>query len=365
MPATIASTAPLDPLPGASHRLAGDAFWPFIRRTVVAAAAVDAVFFGMFWLLDAPLLQWMNVASIALYGAAYALLLRRRNRLAIDLVRLEVLVHATVGTLALGWSSGFHYYLLLFVPAISASVARPRQALVPMGLTFVAYLGLERMAAMNGALSPVGDTGLVIVHTVNAAIVFGLLAGLTLFYVGKVREGERRLEFLATRDPLTRLSNRRHFGTAAELALARGLPQGRSFALLLADIDLFKRINDSFGHAAGDQVLADVAARLIEVAGPKALVARWGGEEFLVLLPDADAAEGVAAGERLRASLAARPVRPIPAAEPVTVSVGVAAIDRDETLTAAIDRADRAMYCSKTGGRDSVSVSAQPQTAGA
>jgi hypothetical protein len=167
-------------------------------------------------------------------------------------------VHATVGTLALGWSSGFHYYLLLFVPAISASVARPRQALVPMGLTFAVYLGLERMAAMTGALSPVSDTGLVIVHTVNAAIVFGLLAGLTFFYVGKVREGERRLEFFATRDPLTRLSNRRHFGAEAEHVLARGLPQGRRYALLLADIDLFKRINDRFGHAAGDQVLAEV-----------------------------------------------------------------------------------------------------------
>jgi diguanylate cyclase (GGDEF)-like protein len=357
MPASTASTLPLDPPPGTSHRFAGGAFWSYLRRTVIAAAAVDAVFFVMFWLLEAPLLQWTNIASIALYGVAYALLSRRRNRLAIDLIRLEVFVHATVGTLALGWSSGFYYYLLLFVPAISASVARPRQAVVPMGLTFVTYLGLERLAATTGALDPVSDAGLVVVHTVNAAIVFGMLAGLTLFYVGKVREAERRLEVLATRDPLTRLSNRRHFGSEAEHALARGLPKGRRFALLLADIDLFKRINDSFGHAAGDQVLAEVAARLIEVAGPDALVARWGGEEFLVLLPDADAAGGVGAGERLRASLAARPVRPTPDAEPVTVSVGVAAIDRQETLPAAIDRADRAMYRSKTSGRDAVTVS--------
>jgi diguanylate cyclase (GGDEF)-like protein len=361
----LASIAPLDPPPGASHRLAGGAFWSFIRRTVVAAAGVDAVFFVMFWLLDAPMLQWTNVVSIALYGTAYLLLGRRRNRLAINLIRLEVLVHATVGTLALGWSSGFHYYLLLFVPAISASVARPRQAVVPMGLTFATYFGLERLAAMMGTLSPVSDAGLVVVHTINAAIVFGLLAGLTLFYVGKVREAERRLEFLATRDPLTRLSNRRHFGAEAEHALARDLPRGRRFALLLADIDLFKRINDTCGHAAGDQVLAVIAARLTEVSGPEALVARWGGEEFLVLLPDADAAGGVAAGERLRASLAARPVRANPDAAPVTVSVGVAAIGRDETLPAAIDRADRAMYRSKSGGRDAVSASAQPQTAGA
>lgn len=350
---------------GVSHRLAGGAFWSFIRRTVVAAAAVDAVFFVMFWLLDAPMLQWTNVVSIALYGTAYMLFGRRRNRLAINLIRLEVLVHATVGTLALGWSSGFHYDLLLFVPAISASVARPRQAVVPMGMTFVVYLGLERMAAMTGALSPVSDAGLMVVHTVNAAIVFGLLAGLTLFYVGKVREAERRLQFLATHDPLTRLSNRRHFGAEAEHMLARDLPRGRRFALLLVDIDLFERINDTCGHAAGDQVLADIAARLSEVAGPEARVARWGGEEFLVLLPGADAAGGVAAGERLRASLAARAVRPTPDAEPVTVSVGVAEIAWDETLPAAIDRADRAMYRSKTRGRDSVSVSAQPETAGA
>jgi diguanylate cyclase (GGDEF)-like protein len=346
--------------PGASQRLAGGAFWSFLRRTVVAAAAVDVAFFVLFWLLDSPVLQWMNVVSIGLYGAAYALLGRRRNRLAVGLIRLEVLGHATVGTLALGWSSGFHYYLLLFVPAISASIARPRDAVVPMGLTFLAYIGLERMAAISGAWAPVGDAGLVVVHSVNAAIVFGLLAGLTLFYVGKVREAERRLEFLATRDPLTRLSNRRHFGSEAQHALARGLPEGRRFALLLADIDLFKRINDTWGHAAGDQILADVAARLTEVAGGAALVARWGGEEFLVLLPDADEAEGGRVGERLRAALAARPLRPVPGADPVTVSVGVAGIGAHETLSAAIDRADRAMYRSKSGGRDAVSVASAP-----
>ncbi|RPH46708.1 MAG: GGDEF domain-containing protein [Burkholderiales bacterium] len=358
-----ASTVPSDARPGASQRLAGGAFWSFMRRTVVAAAAVDVAFFVLFWLLDSPLLQWMNVVSVGLYGAAYALLARRRNRLAVALVRLEVLGHATVGTLALGWSSGFHYYLLLFVPAISASIARPRDAVVPMGLTFLAYVGLERMAAMTGPWAPVGDAGLAVVHSVNAAIVFGLLAGLTLFYVGKVREAERRLEFLATRDPLTRLSNRRHFGAEADHVLSRGIPEGRRFALLLADIDRFKQINDTWGHAAGDQVLADVAAHLVDVAGSEALVARWGGEEFLVLLPDADEAAGARVGERLRAALASGPLRPAPAAPPVTVSVGIAGIGRDETLAAAIDRADRAMYRSKTGGRDAVSVASSPVSA--
>ena len=130
--------------------------------------------------------------------------------------------------------------------------------------------------------------------------------------------------------------------------------------ILLADIDLFKRINDTWGHAAGDQILADVAARLTEVAGGAALVARWGGEEFLVLLPDADEDEGGRVGERLRAALAARPLRPAPGADPVTVSVGVAGIGAHETLSAAIDRADRAMYRSKSGGRDAVSVASAP-----
>lgn len=357
------STTASDPASGAGPRLAGGAFWSFLSHTVVAAAAIDAAFFVLFWLLDAPLLQWTNVVSIALYGAAYVLLRRRRNRLAVNLIRFEVLAHATMGTLALGWASGFHYYLMPFVPAIALSVARPRDAVIPMGVAFLVYLGLERLAAATGPLSPISNTGLVIVHVVNAGIVFGMVAGLTLFYVGKVRAAERRLEFLATRDPLTRLSNRRHFGIEAEHALACGMPAGRRFALMLADIDLFKRINDSWGHAAGDQVLADVAARLMEVAGPEALVARWGGEEFLVLLPDVDEAEGRRAGERLRAALAARPVRPAPDAAPVTVSVGVAAIGCGETLPAAIDRADRAMYRSKTCGRDAVSVSSHPVSA--
>jgi diguanylate cyclase (GGDEF)-like protein len=171
----------------------------------------------------------------------------------------------------------------------------------------------------------------------------------------------REVKRQATTDFLTGAPNRRSFMSRLTLEFDRVKRKpALQCGLLGLDLDHFKRVNDTWGHAAGDQILADVAARLTEVAGGAALVARWGGEEFLVLLPDADEDEGGRVGERLRAALAARPLRPAPGADPVTVSVGVAGIGAHETLSAAIDRADRAMYRSKSGGRDAVSVASAP-----
>ncbi|HTN52482.1 MAG TPA: diguanylate cyclase [Anaeromyxobacter sp.] len=159
---------------------------------------------------------------------------------------------------------------------------------------------------------------------------------------------------LARRDPLTGLANRRALAEALSRELARARRAGTALAVAVLDVDRFKQVNDAHGHPAGDAVLAAVAARASAALREGDLLGRLGGEEFLALLPGADLAAALAAGERLRKAVAAAPVQAGAAGIAVTVSVGCAALGRDEDGAALLARADARLYEAKRAGRDRV-----------
>ena len=177
-----------------------------------------------------------------------------------------------------------------------------------------------------------------------------------------VRDGLR----LAVTDPLTGLYNRRyalsHLGRVAEQAARTG----RAFSVMVADIDRFKAINDTHGHAAGDAVLTAVARCLPDNLRAVDLVSRIGGEEFLVVMPDTEEAEARLAAERLRRVVGGTRVQAERGAPEisVTISIGVATAIPDatglkESLSALVDRADKALLRAKTEGRNQVTLSRQ------
>jgi diguanylate cyclase (GGDEF)-like protein len=161
------------------------------------------------------------------------------------------------------------------------------------------------------------------------------------------------LEDLARTDVLTGLANRRHADAVLRSCLAGARRHGRDLCVVLVDIDRFKSVNDVHGHAAGDAVLRAVAARLADGLREEDLAARWGGEEFLLLLPDADSAATVC--ERMRAAVADTPVLTDDGTIlTVTASFGWAAWTGDESPEQLVARADRALYAAKADGRDRV-----------
>jgi len=165
-----------------------------------------------------------------------------------------------------------------------------------------------------------------------------------------------RLRHLSETDPLTGLLNRRAFVGSAERQVAFARRYGRGLAVVVADIDHFKKVNDTHGHAAGDAVIKAVAARLQAAARDTDLVARFGGEEFVVLLMESDIAAATAYAERVRSIIQDNPValedsRTIP----VTLSLGCTILHgEDRDVQDAIDRADGALYAAKTSGRNRV-----------
>ena len=164
-----------------------------------------------------------------------------------------------------------------------------------------------------------------------------------------------RLDGQAKQDPLTGLANRRYFNQVGELAIKQAMLQEHSFAVILLDVDFFKKLNDCYGHQRGDEVLVSVAGCLREVVRNQGdLVARYGGEEFVLLLPKATLAIAETVAQRVAAALArqALPHAESSVAAHVTVSQGIALWKSGESLDRVIARADEALYRAKAEGRN-------------
>ncbi|WP_432978545.1 diguanylate cyclase [Dactylosporangium sp. CA-233914] len=262
------------------------------------------------------------------------------------------------GALLGGWGSFLWplTYALLGGAALHPSMRRIDEPAPAHGMPTTS----ARLVALAAAslLAPVvllvqyhrGQTHDVPVIAIVCAVLFLLVLGRMALLVAEQRR-------IAVIDALTGLDTRRAF----EERLRARRP-GRPFAVILLDIDHFKRINDSCGHPAGDLVLREVARRLRETAGPGVTVARYGGEEFALLVPDADATATAALADRLRSAIGSAVVDlGAGVVRAVTVSAGTAVLPADTTAPdELVLLADRALYAAKRAGRDLVVAAGTP-----
>jgi diguanylate cyclase (GGDEF)-like protein/PAS domain S-box-containing protein len=174
-------------------------------------------------------------------------------------------------------------------------------------------------------------------------------------YQTRLNDANQQLQALSQLDGLTGLYNRRYWQEHLEEEFGRAQRYGTVFCLLMFDLDHFKRINDSYGHPGGDEVLRAVARRLSPLLRTTDLAGRYGGEEFAVLLPGTVEAGALVVAERIRAAMSSEPVQFEGREIPFTVSIGVAQFDSGcAGVTELIGRADGALYSAKHGGRDCV-----------
>lgn len=174
----------------------------------------------------------------------------------------------------------------------------------------------------------------------------------------ELEQSHRSLDEMSNLDPLTGLANRRRFDAYLAKEMPRVNATDTALALMLIDVDHFKAFNDRYGHPAGDQCLRHIAQTLKEaMPQQEGLLARWGGEEFAIVLPGANRQDALAAAESLRRAVEALRMRheASPTAGHVTISVGVAMLSQDggqDAVRQLLARADQALYQSKQGGRN-------------
>ncbi len=239
-----------------------------------------------------------------------------------------------------------------------------------IGLALYSFFSLAAVMAWRSQTDPAAyDPRVEAVHLIFAAIILSGTGALLTRLVRlrqrllqqrrELSEALERIRLLATRDELTGLPNRRALLDALALETARqarAAPLSAPLALVLIDLDHFKRVNDQFGHAVGDAVLRGFAERASAGLRATDMLARWGGEEFLLMLPATSAEQALLCVERLRERLRAEPLLQAPLipqpALYVTFSAGVSVCEGTADLHPAIDRADQAMYRAKSGGRD-------------
>jgi diguanylate cyclase len=183
--------------------------------------------------------------------------------------------------------------------------------------------------------------------------------GATSAEVSRLREQLEKAQGQALVDALTELHNRRSFEQALAQMLASAAESASPCSLLMADIDHFKRVNDTYGHVLGDKVIRYVAQRISLSIKGRDVAARYGGEEFAILLPDTTAQGAAVLAEQIRISVARGKIHRAGTTEPiagVTVSIGVAESVPGDTVEELTARADEALYKSKEAGRNRVTT---------
>ncbi len=337
--AAAASSVTADP--GLEDRIVRIVSWAFLMAVAVFAAASNL------WAGSLAAI----VILIAVTGETLLLLQDVLPRTPLRALRgplqgvLALVFAGGIVYLTGGFESPFTFTFPLIVGAGALLVA-PRVALILAILATAAYL------AAGLLVNQAPTTGPLVQMLVN-------LTGLYLLaYIGaSVGREQRRARDAAIRmstvDALTGLYNRTFFFSALEREIARGDRSGRAFCLVMLDLDDLKSVNDRFGHLAGDQVLRSVSDTIKSGVRKIDVAARYGGDEFVALLPETDPTGGWVLAEKIRLSVAEQGM---PGIDPTpTVSVGVVSYPTDgRSADALLVSADRAMYASKRGGKNRV-----------
>jgi diguanylate cyclase (GGDEF)-like protein len=197
-------------------------------------------------------------------------------------------------------------------------------------------------------------------HPLLFGALFGILGTIRHEKDAQINNLITELQHLSTRDPLSGLANRRHFMNIFQDEIARTDRQTLTLSIVFLDLDFFKKVNDTYGHHMGDKVIRETGRYIQSHCRPYDTVARWGGEEYVILLPASDEKEAALIAERIRTGIAAGFSAEI--TFPVTISAGVAQYQTGDALSPLMDRADQALYAAKLSGRNRVMVwSALPE----
>ncbi len=333
-----------------------------MSNTLLASFTCHFCFIPLFLWLDVEEMVVLNIFSTIALFLSLVLIKNQRFIPAFIIGTGELITHAILAVHYIGWGSGFHYYLIVLTPFIFFwPYWNIKTKLGASSFLFILYLVLFYYAKSSTPVHILEAWKLDFTTILTAFSAFLIFAAVALYYQNSVNrveasllEANRRLESLANIDPLTTLHNRRIIEEKIGEEKEQHYVQGRVFSIIMSDIDHFKVLNDTYGHQIGDLVLVSVSKILKHATRTGDVVARWGGEEFLILLPDTGAREAYEVAERMRVAVENTPIFIDDADIRITMTFGVAECSFETGINECIKMADKALYRGKKAGRNAV-----------
>lgn len=316
--------------------------------------------FGFMHILPACL---YHLCSIFWYSIAKQMVTKGKYMRSFYMSYIEIMLNTYIMTYLFGRECGFYLYNMLIVPlAFYLSYTHEgvwNRFLKPFlmgGLSFLEFVIMYMGADNFSGLFALTGGRLNFFYILNTFIVFASMVLFVTCFVAeingrqhKLQQQNEELEKLANYDPLTGLQNRRSMRQKIKLCRF----EHKEFALILADIDDFKMVNDTYGHDCGDMILRNVARIIMDTCTDGCFGSRWGGEEFLILVPG-QLEDGVHIAEEIRCKIADSCFQYEGVDIPCTMTLGVATYHQKETIEKATSRADARLYYGKNHGKNCV-----------
>ncbi|MBE5885197.1 MAG: GGDEF domain-containing protein [Lachnospiraceae bacterium] len=348
----------------------GDVFFDEYRKSALILGAVTilhAVFALFFLLTDVLVLSVYNIAVVAAYQGILLLIKKKRVYLAYILTCIEVVVHAILATLLVGFASGFQVYCVAMI-AVSCYVTftwecfkkGTAETLLFSLFSMFGYFGCYALSKYVEPFFVVDELASTIMYIVNALLMFTIIFSfmMLLFWdinhrSDKLAAKNSQLDEMSKKDPLTKLYNRRFMNYELNRRMSDLMTDGKIFGLIMADIDNFKKVNDTYGHEAGDDVLIAVANEFTNALRGDDCVCRWGGEEFLVIINGNHHVTGEVA-ERIRKRIEELSIETGGHSLKVTMTFGISESIPGLRVERLIQIADERLYKGKQSGKNCV-----------
>jgi diguanylate cyclase (GGDEF)-like protein len=332
-------------------------YFVFGSYVYLFALGAHTVFIPVFYLLGNTISLYNNILCVAL--DALCLVLHRRGRFntAIFIFVCAIAYHTSYCILAFGKDNGLLYYYLTLVAIVFFSELRLPFKVIGAALLAGLCVVMFEYTKFSSPVTPLSDRVLMFWHISNALANFSAVAYTAFYFLRIADAAEEKLRYQATHDYLTGILNRSAIIQVLDVEVIRSHRGHSSLGVIMADIDHFKKLNDTRGHQAGDMVLSETASLLSSMLRPYDRMGRYGGEEFILVIPGGTLASTHDIAERMRIAVQNRIITFGDTPLAVTMSFGVTAIENpsfDYSIDGIIEIADRALYGAKKRGRNRV-----------
>ncbi len=340
------------------------------RLICYALACVHVAITVRFFSLNYTILYIYNIFAVIFYVTVGTVLPAKEKYYAAYLCSYcEILFHSSLATLLAGWEWGYMIYILALIPVafyLSYSTTQfGRSAAKPFLFSFIAMCVFILVRVLSDYIAPIYtwrkyDKNLTIAYNLNGGLAMLMLIYFSVLFTIEIRRNEIQLESqnkilkdISSKDPLTGLLNRRSMDIHLTEAINITKTKGKLFSVIIGDIDDFKKVNDTYGHNVGDDVLVNVSNIICSHIPEDAVVCRWGGEEILILIHDtSNVAASVA--ENIRKVIRASKIQSEDTTIRITMTFGIAEYTPGLSLTKLISIADDNLYKGKNEGKDKV-----------